>query len=150
MRPTMTQLTLLPSSRPFATCAAAGGRTRRTARPPPRAGGGCGCGGTSPPSGGCAETGAAVGGSTLPGAASQPAAAEPTTAAALTAFASALGSDGTVARAAMDAIAAPLRREAGGQAGSDQAAQGERVVTVAELLAFDPNDPDNDLDAYIV
>jgi hypothetical protein len=60
----------------------------------------------------------------------------------------------------MDAIAAPLRRAGGGEGASAAAgaqeggaagsAGGERVVTVAELLAYDPDDPDNDLDKYIV
>jgi hypothetical protein len=56
----------------------------------------------------------------------------------------------------MDEVSAPLRREAERVAAAAAAGQGngsasgERTVTVAELLAFDPDDPDNDLDAYIV
>jgi hypothetical protein len=51
--------------------------------------------------------------------------------------------DAKIPRSALDAIAAPLRREA--------AAEGERVVSVAEILAHSPeDDPDADLDAYIV
>ena len=129
----------------------AGPRPARPTTLPIRAGeGGCGCG-SSAPSGGCGDKASAAAG------AAQPAvAAEPTTAAALTAFAAALGnSDGTVPRSAMDAIAAPLRRSAAAVAEGEAATatappSTERVVTIAELLAFDPDDPDNDLDKYIV
>jgi len=149
----MSALRLLSRSTPRPVPPPSGGRPRAHAlTPPPRAGGegGCGCGGSAP-AGGCGDKQQ----NPAAAAAAQPAAAEPTTAAALTAFAAALGnSDGTVPRAAMDAIAAPLRRGAASgevdASSTPSATTGERVVTVAELLAFDPDDPDNDLDKYIV